>query len=61
MQKNSKINVHVYAKENSGAILLMSQAEQEMPFDSTAYQAVYGYMKKEGDYYVWTGWFEQNR
>ena len=57
---SDKIHVIVYAKENSGAILLMSRAEQEMSSDGAAYQAVYGYMKKEGDYYVWTGWFEQN-
>ena len=55
------IHVAVYAREKEGALLLMSRAELDTLWGSPGYQAVYGYMKKEGDYYVWTGWFEQNR
>lgn len=59
-QFSDKIHVVVHAKEKSGAIILMSRADQQEFWGVPAYQAVYGYMTKEGDYYVWTGWFEQN-
>lgn len=60
VQFSDRIHAVVHAKEKSGVILLMARAEQPSLWGIPAYQAVYGYMKKEGDFYVWTGWFEQN-
>lgn len=54
-----KIKVIVHAREKDGAIILMSRAEQDELWGVAAYKAVYGYMKKEEEYYVWAGWFEQ--
>lgn len=59
-QFSDKIDVVVNARERDGAIILMSRAEQKELWGVEAYKAVYGYMKKEGDYYVWTGWFDQD-
>lgn len=59
-QFSDMIRVVVHAREKDGAIILMSKAEQEALWGSAAYKAVYGYMKKEGEYYVWSGWFEQD-
>ncbi len=54
------IRVQVFAKEKSGALLLMTRAEINDLDGWPAYQALYGYMKKESDYYAWAGYFEQD-
>ncbi len=57
---SEKIDVQVFAKEEAGAILLMSRACIADLDGWPAYQTLYGYMKKESDHYVWSGWFEQD-
>lgn len=59
-QFSDNIKVVVNAREKNGAIILMSRAEQKELWGVEAYRAVYGYMKKEGEYYVWAGWFDQD-
>ena len=59
-QFSDEINVVVNAREKDGAIILMSRAVQKELWGVEAYKAVYGYMKKEGEYYVWAGWFDQD-
>ena len=55
-----KINIVVHAREKDGAIVLMSRAERDELWGAAAYKAVYGYMRKEEEYYVWAGWFDQD-
>ncbi len=57
---SERIDVQVFAREKDGAILLMSRAGIADLDGWPAYQALYGYMTKESDHYVWAGWFEQD-